>query len=62
MRKGNNMKKRIIAYAIIIAVLLPIWIHWGGFKNDMGTLILALAGVFAGTVFESKQTETKKAE
>ena len=55
------MKKRIIAYAIIIAILLPIWIHWGGFKNDMGTLILALMGVFAGTVFESKQAEKTKA-
>lgn len=53
------MKKRIIFYAIVIAILLPVWLHWGGFKNDMGTLILLLAGVFAGTVFEDRQAETK---
>ena len=55
-------KKRIIAYAIIIAILLPIWIHWGGFKNDFGTLVLMIGGIFAATVYESEKKKETKAE
>lgn len=55
-------KKRIIAYAIIIAVLIPIWICWGGFKNDFATLILMIVGVFAGVVYESETNKNVKAE
>ena len=55
-------KNRIIAYAIIIAVLIPIWICWGGFKNDFATLILMIVGVFAGVVYESETNKNVKAE
>ena len=47
-------KKRTNAYAIIIAVLIPIWLCWGGFKNDFATLILMIVGVFAWVVYKSK--------
>lgn len=43
------MKQAIIS-VIILALSIIVWLHWGGFSNDMGTLIIALADVFALTV------------
>lgn len=38
--------KTFIYSLIVIALTIPVWLHWGGFHNDLGTLILALADVF----------------
>jgi F0F1-type ATP synthase assembly protein I len=43
------MKQAIIS-VIILALSIIVWLHWGGLSNDMGTLIIALADVFALTV------------
>ena len=43
------MKQAIIS-VIIIALSNIVWLQWGGFSNDMGTLIIALADVFVLTV------------
>ena len=43
------MKQAIIS-VIILAISIIVWLHWGGLSNDMGTLIIALADVFALTV------------
>lgn len=43
------MKQAIIS-VIILAFSVIVWLHWGGFSNNMGTLIIALADVFAFTV------------
>ena len=42
------MKQAIIS-VIILALSIIVWLHWGGLSNDMGTLIIALADVFALT-------------
>lgn len=46
--------KKILVYAIIIVPIILVWLHWGGFKNDMGTLILMLAATFLCTVATDK--------
>lgn len=38
--------KALIYSLIVIALTIPVWLHWGGFNNDLGTLILALVDVF----------------
>ena len=43
------MKQAIISI-IIIVISIIVWLHWGGLSNDLGTLIIALADVFALTV------------
>ena len=43
------MKQAVIS-VIILAFSVIVWLHWGGFSNNMGTLIIALADVFAFTV------------
>lgn len=43
------MKQAIIS-VIVLALSIIVWLHWGGLSNDMGTLIIALADVFALTV------------
>ena len=43
------MKQAVIS-VIILALSIIVWLHWGGLSNDMGTLIIALADVFALTV------------
>lgn len=43
------MKQAVIS-VIIFALSIIVWLHWGGLSNDMGTLIIALADVFALTV------------
>jgi len=43
------MKQAVIS-VIIFALSIIVWLHWGGFSNDMGTLIIALADVFILTV------------
>lgn len=55
----NKNIKRVIAYVAIVAVLLPVWIHWGGFKCDMGTLIIAIAGASAALWVEDKLNQPK---
>ena len=40
------MKQAVIS-VIIIALSIIVWLHWGGLSNDMGTLVIALADVFA---------------
>lgn len=42
--------KQAIYSIIVIALSIIVWLHWGGLSNDMGTLIIALADVFALTV------------
>jgi F0F1-type ATP synthase assembly protein I len=42
--------KQVIISIVIIAISIIVWLHWGGFSNDLGTLIIALADVFAITV------------
>lgn len=42
--------KQAIYSIIVIALSIIVWLHWGGFSNDMGTLVIALADVFALTV------------
>lgn len=42
--------KQVIISIVIIALSIVIWLHWGGLSNDLGTLIIALADVFALTV------------
>ena len=42
--------KQVIISIVIIAISIIVWLHWGGFSNDLGTLIIALADVFALTV------------
>jgi hypothetical protein len=55
--------KKILAYAITIAPFALVWLHWGGFRNDFGTLILSLMAVFACTVVSDKMNErSAKAE
>lgn len=43
------MKQAVISI-VILALSIIVWLHWGGLSNDMGTLIIALADVFALTV------------
>lgn len=43
------MKQAVIS-VIIFTLSIIVWLHWGGLSNDMGTLIIALADVFALTV------------
>lgn len=57
--------KQIIISVIIIAISVIVWIHWGSFSNDLGTLIIALADVFALTVVADnspKKSEEKVKE
>lgn len=42
--------KQVIMLIIVLALSIIVWLHWGGLSNDMGTLIIALADVFALTV------------
>ena len=57
------MKQAIISI-VIIAISIIVWLHWGGLSNDLGTLIIALADVFALTViadnFPKKSEENVK--
>lgn len=43
------MKQAVIS-VIIFALSIIVWLLWGGLSNDTGTLIIALADVFALTV------------
>ena len=42
--------KRAVISVIIFTLSIIVWLHWGGLSNDIGTLIIALADVFALTV------------
>lgn len=42
------MKQAIIS-VIVLTLSIIVWLHWGGLSNDMGTIIIALADVFALT-------------
>ena len=58
------MKQAVISIVIIVISIL-IWLHWGGLSNDLGTLIIALADVFALTVVADnspKKSEEKVKE
>ena len=55
--------KKILAYSAVLAPIAIIWISWGGFSNDMGTLVLSLAAAFGRTVVGDKMHENRaKAE
>ena len=43
------MKQAIIS-VIVLAFSIIVWLHWGGFSNDMGTFIIAIADAFALTI------------
>ena len=55
------MKK--VIYAIIIALALIVWLAWGGFGNEMGTLMVGLGTAFTlnfvGDRLHEKETETE---
>ena len=53
------MKQAIIS-VIILAISIIVWLHWGGLSNDMGTLIIALADVFAFTVIADNSPKKVK--
>lgn len=40
------MKQAIIS-VIVLAFSIIVWLHWGGFSNDMGTFIIAIADALA---------------
>ena len=42
--------KALIYSIIVLALSAIVWLHWGGFSNDMGTLIIMLLDVFFITV------------
>lgn len=46
--------KRVIGYLVILVPIILVWIKWGAFSNDMGTLILTLIGTFNCFIFEEK--------
>ena len=54
--------KKILAYSAVLAPIVLIWLHWGGFSNDMGTLVLSLAAAFACTVVGDKMHEKSAQE
>ena len=43
------MKQSIIS-VIVLAFSIIVWLHWGGFSNDMGTFIIAIADAFVLTI------------
>lgn len=43
------MKQAVIS-VIVFTLSIIVWLLWGGLSNDTGTLIIALADVFALTV------------
>ena len=47
LEKRKDMKKTITYLAIFVPAIIT-WIHWGAFKNDMGTLLLIIGIIFAG--------------
>jgi F0F1-type ATP synthase assembly protein I len=55
--KKIRIMKQAITSVIVLAISIIIWLHWGGLSNDMGTLIIALADVFALTVITDKTPE-----
>ena len=56
------MKQAVIS-VIIIALSIIVWLHWGGLSNDMGTLVIALADVFALVVVaDNSPKKVKKSE
>jgi hypothetical protein len=38
--------KKMLTYAMILTPMAITWIHWGGFKNDMGTLLMSIILAF----------------
>ena len=46
--------KKILVYAIIVIPIILVWLHWGGIKNDIGTLTLMMAATFICTVATDK--------
>ena len=46
---------RFITYAIIFALSVIVWLHWGGLSNDMGTLIIATADALIATAIYDKR-------
>lgn len=44
------MRFSTIISILVIAFSLIVWQHWGGFSNDMGTLIIAIVDTFILTV------------
>lgn len=51
---------RFITYAIIFALSIIVWLHWGGFSNDMGTLVIATADALIATAIYDKRKAVKK--
>ena len=46
---------RLVTYAIIIALSVIVWLHWGGLSNDMGTLVIATADALIATAIYDKR-------
>lgn len=44
---------------ITLAIIAFIWIHWGGFSNEMGTLMMSLSAVFVLTNGAKAEKEKK---
>lgn len=49
--------KQAILSIIVITLSIIVWLHWGGFSNDMGTLILMLADALILTVIADNTHE-----
>lgn len=49
---------RLVTYAIIIALSVIVWLHWGGLSNNMGTLIIATADALIATAIYDKRKVT----
>ena len=52
------LMKTIIYSIVTIALTIPVWVHWGGFHNDIGTLVLALADICIITAIANKHKKS----
>lgn len=46
--------KKVLVYVVIILPIILVWLHWGGFKNDIGTLMLSMIAVLNCTIATDK--------
>ena len=55
-------RNTIIALIEVLNLLLTaiVWVKWGGYRNDMGTLILASWLVFSGCVLLDHTEKSEK--
>ena len=54
------MRFSTIISILVIAFSLIVWQHWGGFSNDIGTLVIAIADTFILTVIADNAPKKEK--